>query len=268
MSRDTAGRHVRSRAMALLAMVGFVAAACNPVFGTPSGPVRHATLTSSSGGSYTYGGNGTKIAVTQKVPVDDDSIREVFWYPDTPYRSNQQACITWDTLAFGQPGGLVQPGLAMRISPTGPDNKSIRAVTVTENIWAAGVWILNVHTWDSSVEANPFTKVAGFDISGIVTTQTRLVGAPWYVCARTEANRFTVKVWTARDPEPSWQDPTHVFTTTLPPGWNQSGYSGGYIGHLRKGQSAVLSGLSSTPLCEVPEMAGTPTCRPITPANT
>lgn len=259
----------RTTAMAALILTTvLVAAACNPVFGEPSGPVRHATLTSTQGYQYAYSGDETTVTAKHASYFTDGNVRELFWDQSTPFYDDQQTCLTWDDLAFTQEGQLLQPGLAMRIAPWG---SGVRAVTVTENIWYAGVWLFNVHIWDTAADpAHPYTQLATFDAFDIVTEPgfdddgnpiPMLIDAPWHVCARTQGSQFTVKVWTHKEAEPAWDDPTHAFTTTLPKGWDHAGYSGGYIGHLRDGQTATFSDFTTGPLCMAPDMVDTPDCQ-------
>lgn len=256
-------------ALALLVTIGLVSAACNPVFGETDSPVQHDTLTSDTDVDLEYIGDGTTITALPS-PGVDPSVREVFWSLDTPYYPDQQACIDWYTQATSQPGEPVQPGLAMRIAPTGDDETDIKAVTVTENIWAYGVWIFNVHVWDSSKPDHEFQLVQSHDLQDVVIEWTTdeagepeaaLKPPPWHVCARTHDDQFTFKVWIGAEPEPAWDDPTRVFSTTLPPGWDHAGYSGGYVGHLHQDQSATFSRVTTMPLCLAPGMAGTPRCQ-------
>ncbi len=256
--------------LGIVVAVGLIASACtSPVFGTAAGPIRHGTLYSDSGNQYTFTADDSTVTAAAPSP-SDPSIREAFWRTETPYYDDQQACITWFTNAASPGGEPVQPGLAMRIAPTGTDGKGIKAVTVTENVWSYGVWIFNVHTWDTTKSGSPFTLVGQFDLWDLVITSTvdengdtqlSLVPPPWHVCARTLGNQFTFKLWTGSNPEPAWDDPTHVFTTTLPDGWDYAGYSGGYIGHLHDGQSASFSAVTTMPLCLAPDMVNTPRCQ-------
>ncbi len=254
----------------IVVAVGLIASACtSPVFGTAAGPIRHGTLTSNSGNQYTFTADDSTVTAAAPSP-SDPSIREAFWRTNTPYYDDQQACITWQTTAASQGGDPVQPGLAMRIAPTGVDGKGIKAITVTENVWASAAWIFNVHTWDTTRSGSPFSLVGQFDLWDLVVTSTvdengnvqrAWVPPPWYVCARTLGNQFVFKLWTGSNPEPGWDDPTHVFTTTLPDGWDYPGYSGGYIGHLHQGQSASFSRVRTMPLCLAADMVDTPRCR-------
>ena len=249
-------------------------AACNPVFGSSDGPVRRATLYSDSGRTNTYTGDDTAVVAIGPAP-EDSSVREVFWRTDTPYYDDQQSCITWNATAASELDPelnvLMQPGLAMRIAPTGAEGDEFKAVTVTENVWMYGVWLFNVHVWDTTASGSPFSVVETFDLSSIVGVWgnvdgefvSLMVPPPWHVCGRTLGDQFQFKVWTGTDPEPAWNDPTHVFTTTLPAGWDHPGYSGGYIGHLHDGQTGQFSGFTSGPLCLAPDMIDTTHCQQV-----
>lgn len=278
------GRRRRAGLVGIVAVVGLIASACtSPVFGTAAGPIRHGSLYSDSGNQYTLAVDGSTVTATPPSP-SDPSIREVVWRTNTPYYADQQACTTWSTTAASQGGEPVQPGLAMRIAPTGSDGKGIKAITVTENVWASAAWVFNVHVWDATRSGSPFSLVGQFDLWDLVVTSTvdengdvqlAWVPPPWHVCARTLDDQFTFKLWTGSNPEPAWDDPTHVFTTTLPDGWDYPGYSGGYIGHLHQGQSASFSVVTTMPLCLAADMAGTPRCQELlsrlpttTPATT
>lgn len=267
----------RSRTARLVSAIAAVTllAACHPVFGDDTGVVRRATLTSTSGLTYRYSGDTTALTAEAMSPFPDGNVREVTWRDTALWRANQESCTTWDSTAESvwkqDPArpGLTQPGLAMRIAQT-PDGSGFRAVTVTENIWFAGIWQFNVHTWDTTRPGDPFEIVATFDLSSIVGTwynhDGTLVDAmappPWHVCGQTHGVGFRFKVWTGDDPEPPWDDPTHVFETTLPDGWNYAGYSGDYIGHLPDGATAAFRAHPSYELCGAPDMIDTPLCRP------
>ncbi|HET8929903.1 MAG TPA: hypothetical protein VFN21_04515 [Acidimicrobiales bacterium] len=255
--------------LGIIVVVGLVTTACNPVFGTAAGPIRHGTLYSDSGQQYRYTGDGDTVTATAPSAADP-SIREAFWRTDTPNYADQQSCITWHENSLSQGGDPIQPGLAMRIAPTGANGAGIKAITVTENVMYYGVWIFNVHVWDSTSTTNPFTLVGQFDLSDTTVMWTddangdpqgSLVPPPWHICARTQASQFAFKVWTGDNAEPGWDDPTHVFTTTLPEGWVYPGYSGGYIGHLHSGQSATFTGFSTLPLCLEPDMSEDAYCQ-------
>lgn len=237
-------------AVAVIALVALVG--CDPVVGSASGPVRHATLTSTSGMSYRYAGNAQVLYALPGTPTSDTNVREVFWYPTSRFVADQQVCATWNTVATAGSPGLLQPGLALRVAPVTGSPGGVRAITVTQNTYFGALWLFNVHIWNSADAARPLTQVAQFDLSPIVGTllggglmQPRMVPAPWHVCAQTTGNRFAFKVWTGTVPEPSWSDASRVFATTLPAGWTFPGYAGGYIGHLHPRQAAAFTAMTT-----------------------
>lgn len=257
---------------AMLAVVAVLTSACIPRFGKQSGSLWYGTLTSDSGAHNIYTDNGSTVTATASPPADS-TIREAFWHRDTPFTADQETCVTWNDTAAAAglaDQALPQPGLAMRIAPTGDHNEGIKAITVTENTWYAAAWIFNVHVWNSLNPGAPFVLVAQFDLSPIVgkawlddagDLHSTLVPPPWHVCAQTHGSQLTFKVWTGTDdPEPAWDDPTNVFSTTLPNGWDYPGFAGGYAGHLHDGQSLTFSDFSSIPLCQAPDMISDASC--------
>lgn len=227
---------------------------CDPVIGSVSGPVRHATLTSDSGMTYRYVGGRNVVYGLPGSPASDTNVREVFWYADARYQVDQQVCTDFDTVASASSTGLLQPGVALRIAPATADGKGIKAVTITQNVYFGAIWLFNVHVWNTLDRARPFTQIAQFDLSSIVGTllsggafSSAMVSAPWHVCARAVGRNVAFMVWTGSAPRPSWNDPTHVFSTILPPGWDRPGYAGGYLGHLHPGQAAAFSDMTTTP---------------------
>lgn len=259
----------RGAVSALLGLVIASGVACIPEFGEVSGPVRHGTLTTSNGESYVYSSDGDLLRATAPDTNTYNGVREFFWRTNGAYVADQQACITWNTPTGSSGTDQIQPGLALRIAPSGPDGKGVKGITVNENIWSAAVWYVWVNVWDSTDTVQPYHGVQLFDLSPIVgmfwledgVVHSTLVHDPWHVCARTQGLTLTFKVWTGTNPEPAWDDPDHVFTTTLPEGWNHPGYSGGYVGHVRGGETAVFSGQTSAPLCLVPDMIDTAHCQ-------
>lgn len=243
---------------------------CNPHFGQTDAPFQRAVLTGASGESYTYTGDGGTVAVAAAPTNTDKNIREVFWNEDGPYLADEQACITWHTTTGTLGGDIIQPGLALRIAPSGADGASVKAITVNQNIWYAATWLFHVNLWDSSVPGARIAQHAQFDVSPAVgklfiddegNLQSSIEPPPWHVCARLRGPELTVKVWTGDNAEPTWDDPVHVYATVLPESWDYAGYSGGYVGHVEAGQTAVFSGRSSTPLCLQPDMIETAFCQ-------
>lgn len=207
--------------------------------------VTHLPLTTENWESYEYRPGPGSVTIAAPRGLENDNIREVFWPSDaTPVRDNE-VCVTWDS-ELGPAAGLpLQPGLAMRIA-TSDDNRGLRAVTVTENVWMNGVWLFNVHVWDT-LEPRPMQLLRTWNLADIVAPVApgtddavrAFIDPPWHLCGRTRGDVFSFKVWADVDDEPSWSDPARVFSTQLPAGWDHIGYSGGYIGHLHDGQHAT-----------------------------
>jgi hypothetical protein len=59
---------------------------------------------------------------------------------------------------------------------------------------------------------------------------------------------LTFKVWLPdREAEPSWSDPVHVATTTVPSDFSAAGTAGWYVGHIPAGGSAHYKDLGVWP---------------------
>lgn len=221
----------------------------------PPVQIKHASLTTENWATYDYSVTADSVTATAPADLTDVNVREVFWRTDAVPARDQQTCTTWSETTASVDGGPIQPGLAMRIASVGRHNEGLRAITVTENVIYAGAWMFNVHVWDTTRPV-PMTMLRTFDVSKIVGRLAVVDGhvdnlmakPPWHVCGRTEGSTFSFKVWTGDNPEPSWNDPTRVFRVTLPAGWDYSGFSGGYIGHLRPGQFATATAEPATTL--------------------
>lgn len=246
-----------------------VLAGCNPHFGTTNGPVQHATINTKNGEIYHYSLDGDTLIAAAPGTNEWANVRELFWSEEDPYLADQQSCVTLVYPAGNQGGDTIQSGLAMRIAPSGPDGQGVKAITVHQNIWSAALWIFWVDIWDSTWSPYPYQGLQSFDVSGVVGKfwiengefNSTLKPGPWHLCARTQGLDLTFKIWTGTDPEPAWDDPVHVFATVLPSGWDHDGYSGGYIGHVRGGQSARFAGFSTVPLCLLPDKIDTVYCQ-------
>lgn len=218
----------------------------------PTPTILRAPLTTENWERYDYRTAPGTVTVRAADDLASPNIREVFWPTDTEPERDGQICTTWNTAFDLRDRKPAQPGVAMRIATVGPDHRTLRAVTVTENVWQYGIWLFNVHVWDTS-QPRPMTLVKTWDLSEILIPErgsdpdpARLfVAPPWHLCGRTTGDVFSFKVWANGQSEPSWSDPERVFHTRLPPGWDHAGYSGGYIGHLRAGR-AVSAALDTT----------------------
>ncbi|HET8929979.1 MAG TPA: hypothetical protein VFN21_04915 [Acidimicrobiales bacterium] len=210
-----------------------------PVMGRTAAPGRVAELTSTQGQAYSYTGNAKHTTAWAGDGPIDENIREVFWPAGTPFQLDHDVCMTWHDPATVVDRPYPQPGLALRIAPSGLDGTEVRAVTVTQNIYGGAIWIAWVDVWDSAHGTMPI-GVAQFDLFPIVGVGERTMAPSWRVCGRLRGDQVAFKVW-VDGPEPSWSDPSHVFTTTIPDEWVQPGYAGGYIGHLHAGRAAAFS---------------------------
>lgn len=200
--------------------------------------------------SYGYGfvtrddGDGIEIQAidggvrTVALPTNQGSnTRTVFWPRRSGAVTDAESCATWTE----SEGELVQRGAALRVTR---DGDRLRAVTVTQNImWGVGE-VFNVHTWDTQRAGAPSRMAGQIDLRTTFFAEPRSL--PWTVCARVIDDTVAMKIWDSDDqPEPDWGDPMHGGSVTLPPGWRDRGQVGWYIGHLRAGDQAVLTDLST-----------------------
>jgi hypothetical protein len=170
--------------------------------------------------------------VTMTAPVTNNAasnLRKVFWPAGLAARAGEESCATWSA----QSDDREQEGIALRITSA---NGDVRALTVTKNVIYGVWWDANVHTWDSQA-AQPFTQIAQFDTSALTIsaggTETPF---PWDACARVQGATLTFKLWIpAQGPEPSWTDPSHTWSTTIPAGYLNAGQAGWYVGHIPAG---------------------------------
>ncbi len=259
----------RGTIWAVASLLSLALAGCNPHFGTTNGPVQHTTINTRDGEVYEYALDGDTLVAAAPETNEFGNVREFFWSEENPYVADQQSCTTLVYPAGNQGGDIIQTGLALRIAPSGPDGQGVKGVTVHQNIWSAALWIFWVNIWDTTWPAVPYQAHQSFDVSGVVGKfwiendefHSTLKSGPWHLCARTRGLDVTFKIWTGTDPEPSWDDPVHVFSTTLPEGWDHPGYSGGYVGHVKGGEAARFTGFSTVPLCLLPDQIDTAYCQ-------
>jgi hypothetical protein len=203
---------------------------------------------------YTIQERTNNVKITAPSTNTGGNTREFFWPANGPDVMDSMSCAVWSNQldSAGQPGGgITQQGAALRIVQTATGT---RGITVTKNIWYAATWVFNVHVWDSGNTQQPYTQLAGFDMSEVVgkmwwdeqgQLQSNLKPFPWHVCARTIGDKFQFKVWADEPNQPSWNDPKYVREVVIPAEWNQPGKAGWYIGHLEPGYSAIFQGLQT-----------------------
>jgi len=219
------------------AIVALMLATCAPGTSSAATPLGSRILTPDQGDSYSVSLSGDVI--TMKAPATNvgTNLREVFWPASASTTLDGRVCATWSS----QSADSVQEGVAFHIVAGAT---STRAITVTKNIVYGVFWVMNVHVWDSSL-AQPFTQIAQFDASKVVTTNAAFVPFPWRVCSRMTGATLQFKIWVpANESEPSWSDTTHVGTTTVPADYLTPGKTGWYVGHIPPSGSAQYKNLS------------------------
>ena len=128
--------------------------------------------------------------VTMAAPAINNSLsnlRKVFWPVGQSAAQDREVCATW----LDQSDGIVQEGVSLRVT-TSPG--VTRALTVTKNVIFGVQSEFNVHEWDSS-SSTPFTLLAQYDMSAVVTANGQYQPMPWRICARTVGASLTFKVW-------------------------------------------------------------------------
>lgn len=240
--------------VALVATVVLLSA-CNPMFGELDGDVRHGSVNAlglpSGVETFDYVRDGDQVTASAPTTNRHGNLREVFWDDTGPFIADQHTCVTFEDTARSAGPPWIQPGIALRIAPSGENGEGIKAITIQQNIWSDATWILWLHTWDSSEDPHDaFTAMYGIqDIVGMEDAAP----PPWHLCAQTYGTYLRFKLWTDAEEEPSWSDTTRSFQIGLPPEWDYAGYSGAYVAHLRAGQKATFSNLVATPLCLGPD---------------
>jgi hypothetical protein len=230
---------------ALVALsLGSVALAALPVGATPAprdpvpGPALHRSVLTTDGAAYRYRHPGRRLVVTAaRHVIGQPNRREIV--AAGPRQRDQTVCATW----VRQPTWRGQPGLAVRVVDRGG---RVRAVTLTKNIVFGVQSVLNVVTWDTARDGDPWRGVAQFDLADELLDQGRLRPLPWRACLRVHGRTVRFKVWLPRErSEPSWSDPTAARSAVLPKAFVLRGRAGWYVGHLPSGGRMVYRGLTS-----------------------
>ena len=143
---------VRAQCFAMLASVGLLVACQERVLtydGAQGGTIHEQVLTANGADTYTYtytfASTAGDIDVVALGTNTGGNLRAVMWPSDGPEDSDAESCATWSAAS----GDIVQMGAVLRARAM-PDG-SVRAVTVTQNIWLGGTWIFNVHVWDTAL---------------------------------------------------------------------------------------------------------------------
>jgi hypothetical protein len=247
---DTTRRHATRAFLVALACVALVAlTGCNP-FGKAGAetPTSYATATLTSEGRDVYRVSSTGNDVVFGAPGSNAGIGTRLAFRPSRQRPARDAevCETWSRQdGTTNAGGVTQEGVALRIANNGP-NHALRAVTVTKNIYLGWVWIFNVHVWDTSNTAQPYTQIASEDLSHVVLG-AQLHRLPWRICARVKGTTLQFVTWLAGSPRPSYRDPVAAKTVKLPSSYDYAGGYGGYVGHLQPGHTVTFSDITTKP---------------------
>ncbi len=231
----------RRKLVVLAVAASFAAAACVTHVpqltydGSGDPAQRTVVLTPDGFDTYTLTSGSGSARIQARPDNRDTNLREAFWPIDGPEVVDEQSCATWSEAT----GGETQQGAVLRLSTA---FGRVRAVTVTKNIWFYGVWVFNVHVWDTS-SLQPFTLVGQVDLRDELYPGGVLQPLPWHLCARVIGSVLDLKVWHGGEAEPAWGDGLHGGTVVLPDGWVYPGRAGWYLGHLGAGDVARFDDL-------------------------
>jgi hypothetical protein len=243
------GRRRRRRAAAAVALS--LAVACSAVMqaepaaaANADGTIRVRVLTT-TGPRSVFTGATPNVRVTAGTKAGRKERREVFFPAKAPHATDSESCATWRDA----PGLFTQQGAAFRIVRVGT---ATRAITVTKNVYGpqARKWIFNVHVWDTAKRPEAFTLLGSVDLASLLAPsgEASLAPLPWHFCARLVGTKLSFVVWLPGQTRPAWSNPLHGGSMTIPPGWDQPGKTGWYIGHLDARQSARFTNIRTLKL--------------------
>lgn len=201
--------------------------------------------------------SGNRAVATAPIANVGGNTRIEFTRPADGTGIDLMSCATWTS----DSNWRNQEGAALRVHPVAG---GVKAITITKNIWFSANWIFNVHVWDSS-RSPVATQIASFDLAATFFPNSQLRPFPWTLCAKVVGNSVSFVVWPSTEVQPSWDDPTHGGSVTLPAGFSDPGAAGWYIGHLEAGNRADFSGLSAGPILTGSGARSAPTITPREP---
>lgn len=206
----------------------------------PPSPLSQAYLTRDGADAFSYLPTATGFVAVGDFRNSGGNTRVLLWDDRALPQSDATTCTT-----FSDTGVPAQEGIAMRIRTSGA---SVRALTVTKNVYFGETRLLNVHTWDTSRPGDPWSLVQQVNL----TQQLGVSPMPWRICAQAAGDMVVVKVWGIGTPEPSWTSSGLVRRIALPSGWAAPGKFGVYVGHLRAGKFATYADTTVGPLPTAP----------------
>lgn len=229
-----------ARCVLALAVIGS-AVGCEPTPPTPpfrstQGSWTVGTVTSDGSDRYEFVDQGRGMQVTAPSSNRASNLRVTGVKQRTSTSVNHGSCVTW----HGPVNSITQPGIVLRARL---DAERTRAIMITDNIWMGFRSVINVHLADSDLSP-AYSQLGYLDMEAGLGSVQDLKPLPWRFCAQAIGSTLTVKAWSipAHPVEPPWTDPAHAATIQLPESAVYPGQPGVFIGHLRAGETTVLSG--------------------------
>ncbi len=214
-----------------------------PPVDVPPVVVRAAVLTPEGTDGYNFDAEANTVTVSAPPQNQGGNLRAVFWKSDAAVERDATTCATWAS----ESSDRLQQGAALRISPR--RDGSVRAITLTKNVYPYGSWIFNVHVWDSaSGRMQGLASISLESALSIPGSPPIMQPLPWRVCARVQGSTLRFKAWRLAEREPAWGDRRSGGSVKLPSDAPSSGYSGWYAGHLRAGMTATYADLEIAPV--------------------
>lgn len=232
---------------ASLAVASSVALSSLPAAGTkPLPKLRTAYLTHDKGQDYAMRETAHQVVVSDRAHNTDPNIRFVWWDAAEKRTMDEQACTSFEAADKHYKPALLQEGIALRVKQT---KNELYALTVTKNVYAGATYIFNVTTWTVPAKGTAtYTRIDDADMAPALVTDGALGPEPWDLCARVIGSTLQFVVWLSTQPKPSWTDPIHSASFTLPVGWEYAGLAGWYAGHIHEGGSITYAAQSESAL--------------------
>jgi hypothetical protein len=226
----------------------------------PPAGLRAAVLTPDGTDGYVLTDGTDRITAAAASGNTGGNLRLLFWPSEARIETDATSCATWSAAT----SDILQQGAALRVSvaPGG----TVRAITVTKNVYVHSYWIFNIHVWNSADGLG--REIASFDLGSVFRFSNDLYVArplPWRLCARTRDGRVEFKVWRLAELEPAWGDPAHGGSVAIPEDAPASGASGWFIGHMRPGMSATFTDLHAHPRVAPPTVPGAVAAQDLAP---
>lgn len=204
--------------------------------GARQGPVHQQVLTPDGYDAYTVTSTAGAVDVVALGTNTGYNLRTLLWPAGGPEDRDAESCATWTRAQ----GAIVQRGAVLRARVL--SDGSVRAITVTQNVWFGGYWTYNVHLWDTA--ADPQLRLVG-QVGIRPYLDNRPDGALRF-CARAVGDQVSFKTWVpAAEAEPRWNDGVHGGPVAIPATERVAGHTGWYVGHLDANGETVFADLAT-----------------------